>query len=82
MPDIVEKFGLSVGKLSFFTTVCARKQALKMRVWRVLLRLSMNVVDTGEIRAIDATSIGHRSPSHNYARRAKSTCKPMKPHVS
>lgn len=32
MPDIVEKLGLSVEELPDFTTVCARKQALKMRV--------------------------------------------------
>ncbi len=45
MPDIVEKLGLSVEELSDFTTVCARKQALKMRVWRVLFRLSVNPLD-------------------------------------
>lgn len=33
MPDIVAELGLSVEELPDFTTVCARKQALKMRVW-------------------------------------------------
>ena len=78
MPDIVEKFGLSVAELPDFTTVCARKQALKMRVWRVLLRLSVNLFDTGKIRAIDSTSIVHRSSSHNYAKRVKGTFEPVK----
>jgi hypothetical protein len=49
MPDIVVKLGLSVEELPDFTTVCARKQVLKMRVWRVVLRLSVNLFDTGEI---------------------------------
>lgn len=78
MPDIVEKFGLSVEELPDFTTVCARKQALKMRVWRVLLRLSVNLFDTGEIQAIDSTSFAHRSSSHNYAKRVKNTFESVK----
>jgi IS5 family transposase len=78
MPDIVEKLGLSVEELPDFTTVCARKQALKMRVWRVLLRLSVNLFDTREIQAIDSTSFAHRSSSHNYAKRVKNTFKSVK----
>lgn len=78
MPDIVEKLGLSVEELPDFTTVCARKQALKMRVWRVLLRLSVNLFDTGEIQAIDSTSLAHRSSSHNYAKRVKNTFESVK----
>jgi IS5 family transposase len=78
MPDIVEKLGLSVEELPDFTTVCARKQALKMRVWRVLLRLSVNLFDTGEIQAIDSTSLAHRSSSHNYAKRVKGTFESVK----
>jgi len=78
MPDIVAKLGLSVEELPDFTTVCARKQALKMRVWRVLLRLSVNLFDTGEIQAIDSTSLAHRSSSHNYAKRVKGTFESVK----
>ena len=73
MPDIVDKLGLSVEELPDFTTVCARKQVLKMRVWRVLLRLSVNLFDTGDIQAIDSTSLAHCSSSHNYAKRVKGT---------
>jgi IS5 family transposase len=78
IPDIVEKLGLSVEELPDFTTVCARKQALKMRVWRVLLRLSVNLFDTGEIQAIDSTGLAHRSSSHNYAKRVKGTFESVK----
>ncbi len=78
MPDIVEKLGLTVEELPDFTTVCARKQELKMRVWRVLLRLSVNLFDTGEIQAIDSTSLAHRSSSHNYAKRVKGTFESVK----
>ena len=73
MPDIVEKLGISVEELPDFTTVCTRKQDLKMRVWRVLLRLSANLFDTGEIQAIDSTSLAHRSSSWNYAKRVEDT---------
>jgi IS5 family transposase len=78
MPDIVEKLGLSIEELPDFTTVCARKQALKMRVWRVLLRLSVSLFDTGEVQAIDSTSIAHRSSSHNYAKRVNGTFESVK----
>ncbi|MCO8265424.1 hypothetical protein NKF06_02195 [Haloferax sp. AB510] len=71
--DIVGKLGLSVEELLDFNTVCARKQALKTWVWRMLLRLPMGLFDTGEIQAIDSTSIAHRSSSHNYAKRVKGT---------
>lgn len=73
MPDIVEELGLTVEELPDFSTVYAQKQALKMRVWRVLLRLSVNLFEAGEIQAIDSTSPAHRSSSHNYAKRVKGT---------
>lgn len=53
MPDSVETFELPVEESPDFTTACARTQAVKMRAWRVLFRLSMNRVDTGAIQAID-----------------------------
>ncbi|WP_276278576.1 IS5 family transposase [Haloarcula regularis] len=78
MPDIVAKLGLSVDELPHFTTVCSRKQDLKMNVWRTLLALSADLFDTGEIQAIDSTSIAHRSSSHNYAKRVKGTFESVK----
>jgi IS5 family transposase len=39
----------------------------------VLLRLSVNLSDTGEIQATDPTSLAHRASSHNYAKRVKGT---------
>lgn len=78
MPGIVDILGLSVDELPDFTTVCQRKQELKMRVWRVLLRLSANLHDTGEIQAIDSTSYAHRSSSYNYAKRVEDTFESVK----
>lgn len=78
MPAIVSKLGLSVDELPDFTTVCTRKQALKMNVWRTLLGLSAELFDTGEIQAIDSTSIAHRSSSHNYAKRVNGTFESVK----
>lgn len=78
MPDIVDMLGLSVVELPDFTTVCQRKQELKMRVWRVLLRLSAALHDTGEIQAIDSTSYAHRSSSYNYAKRVEDTFESVK----
>lgn len=78
MPDIVSKLGLSVDELPDFTTVCSRKQDIKMAVWRKLLRLSVELFDTGEIQAIDSTCIVYRSSSRNYAKRAKDTFEPVK----
>ncbi len=78
MPVIVAKLGLSVNELPDFTTVCARKQDLKMPVWRMLLQLTAELFDTGEIQAIDSTSIAHRSSSHNYAKRVKGTFESVK----
>lgn len=78
MPSIVAKLGLSLDELPDFTTVCARKQDLKMPVWRMLLQLSAELFDTGEVQAIDSTSIAHRSSSHNYAKRVKGTFESVK----
>jgi len=69
MPTILDIFGLSAGELPDFTTVCHRKQALKMRIWRVLLRLSVTLHDLGEIQAIDATAFERRAVSRHYGNR-------------
>jgi hypothetical protein len=48
MGDVVGKLDLEPGELPDFTTVCARYQALKMGVWRALLRHSAGLVQPGE----------------------------------
>jgi IS5 family transposase len=69
MPAILDTFGLTPATLPDFTTVCARKQALEMRVWRVLLRLSVSVHNLGDIQAIDATGFDRRAVSRRYGNR-------------
>lgn len=63
MHDIVKKMGLDISELPDFTTVCARKQHLKMAVWRTLLRLSADLHNTGEVQAIDATGFDSTRPA-------------------
>ena len=66
MPNIVATLGLSVDELPDFTTVCTNKQDLKMRIWRVLLRLSASLHDFGEVQAIDATGFQRHDASRHY----------------
>jgi len=73
MPRIVSKLGLEVAELPDFTTVCARMQPLKMTLWRVLLRLSADLHETGRVQAIDATGFDRRAASRRYARRTNYT---------
>lgn len=75
MQGIIKKMDLKPSELPDFTTVCARKQQLKMSVWRVLLRLSADLHDTGEVQAIDATGFDRHSASHHYANRTDYTFK-------
>ncbi|MEF8772752.1 IS5 family transposase [Halodesulfurarchaeum sp.] len=69
MTEIVAKFDLMVAELPDFTTVCTRKQDLKMRIWHVLLRLSAQLQETGDIQAIDATGFDRVAASQYYANR-------------
>jgi IS5 family transposase len=78
MAGIVEKLGLEVDKPPDFTTVCARKQDLEMRLWRVLLRLSAEIHGTGEIQVIDATGMDRVAASQHYAKRTNYTFKAVK----
>ena len=78
MPGIVAKFGLSVDELPDFTTVCTRKQDLEMRIWRVLLRLSADLQETGEVKAIDATGLDRVAASQHYANRTNYTFRSVK----
>jgi IS5 family transposase len=78
MPGIVSILGLEVDELPDFTTVCTRKQDLEMRLWRVLLRLSAELHETGEIQAIDATGMDRVAASQHYAKRTNYTFKAVK----
>jgi IS5 family transposase len=69
MPGIAAKLGLSVDELPDFTTVCTRKQALEMRIWRVLLRSSATHHEFGEVQAIDATGFKRHDASRHYVLR-------------
>ena len=66
MPNVVSKLGLSVDELPDFTTVCTRKQELKMRIWRVLLQVSASLHEFGEVQAIDATGFQRHKASRHY----------------
>ena len=78
MHGIVEKPDLEPSELPDFTTVCARKQQLKMTVRRTLLRLSADLRDTGDVQAIDATGFDRHSASRHYVNRTDYTFRPVK----
>jgi len=69
MPGIAAKLGLEVDQLPDFTTVCTRKQDLEMRIWRVLLRLSVSLHELGDVQAIDATGFKRHQASRHYVLR-------------
>lgn len=78
MPGIVRKLELSVEELPDFTTVSHAKERLEMRIWRVLLRLSAQLHDTGEIQAIDATGFDRDAASRKYAKRTNYSFQALK----
>jgi IS5 family transposase len=78
MPAIVHKLGLTVDQLPHYTTVCARKQLIKMPVWRSFLRRTAALHDRGPVQAIDSTSYAQRSSSRNYAKRVSDTYESVK----
>lgn len=78
MHGVVEKLNLEPSELPDFTTVCARKQQLKMAVWRTLLRLSADLQDTGDVQAIDTTDFDRHSVSRHYANRTDYTFRSVK----
>jgi hypothetical protein len=69
MPGITAKLCLAVAELPDFITVCTRKQDLKMRIWWVLLRLSVSLHDLGEVQAIDVTGFKRHQASRHYVLR-------------
>jgi len=77
MRGIVAQFDSAVADLPDFTTVCTRKQDLKMRVWRVLLRLPAELHDLGDVQAINATGMDRIAASQHYAKRTNYTFEAM-----
>jgi IS5 family transposase len=61
-----------------FTTVCTSKQDLEIRIWRVLLWLSAELHDLGDVQATDATSMDRVAASQNYAKRTDRTFEAVK----
>ena len=78
MPRITRILGLEPSELPDFSTVCARYQQLKMSWWRILLRLSAELHELGEIQAVDATGMDRISASQHYAKRTNYTFKAIK----
>jgi IS5 family transposase len=78
MPRIVAKLDLVESEMPDFTTVCARMQDLEMALWRVLLRLSADLHEPGDVQAIDATGFDRRAASRRYAKRVNYTFKAVK----
>jgi IS5 family transposase len=78
MGGVVEKLGLEVSELPHFTTVCARKQRLKMPIWRTLLGRSADLHDLGDVQSIDATGLDRVAASQHYAKRTNYTFKAVK----
>jgi len=73
MDGIVAKLALAVAGLPDFTTVCTRKQDRKMRIWRILLRLSAELHDLSDVQAIEATGVDRIAASQYYAKRTNYT---------
>jgi IS5 family transposase len=69
MPSILDMFKLAADELPDITTLCHRKQQLKMKIWRVLLRLSVTIHELGDVQAIDATGFERRAVSRHYGKR-------------
>jgi hypothetical protein len=67
MPRTSGILGLEVVQLPGFTIVSARMQDLKMPLWRDFLRLSAELVEPGEIQAINATGMDRVAASGHYA---------------
>lgn len=78
MPGIASKLELTSEDLPDFTTVSHAKERLEMRIWRVLLRLSAALHETGDVQAIDASGFDRNAASRRYAKRTNYTFKAVK----
>ena len=73
MPHITRIFGLRPSTLPHFSTVCGRKQAFKMGIWKMALDLTINLHELGYVQAIDATGVDRIVASQHYAKRTNYT---------
>ena len=78
MPRITRIIGLLPSTLPDFSTVCGRKQELKMNIWRPFLGLTIEFHELGEIQAIDATGMDRIAASQHYAKRTNYTFRAVK----
>lgn len=78
MRRITAILGLRPSTSPDFSTVCGRKQKLKMGIWRIILRLTIDLHELGEIQAIDATGMDRIAASLHYANRTNYTFKAVK----
>ena len=78
MPRICRILGLRPSTLPHYSTVCARKQELKMGIWRTFLGLTIDLHELGDIQAIDATGMDRIAASQHYANRTNYTFKAVK----
>ena len=78
MPRITRILGLCPSTLPDFSTVCGRKQELKMDIWRTFLGLTSDLHELGEIQAIDATGMDRIAASQHYAKRTNYTFRAVK----
>jgi len=78
MPRITGILGLRPSTLPDFSTICGRKQELKMGIWRTFLSLTIDLHDLGEIQAIDATGMDRIAASQHYAKRTNYTFRAVK----
>ena len=61
-----------------FTTIFTRMQKLKIPLWREFLQVSAELHETGEIQAIDGTSMDRVAASQHYVKRTDYTTKAVK----
>jgi IS5 family transposase len=69
MPQILAEIGLEEDDLPDHSTLVKAFDRFKMKVWRVLLRLSAQLHDTADHAAMDATFFDRETASKHYCRR-------------
>jgi IS5 family transposase len=75
---VVESISLMIETLPFFSTVCAREQAISMKRWRSILDGSAKLYELEDVQAIDATGVDRVQASQHYAKRTDYTFEAVK----
>ena len=73
MPCVSPHLALRPSTLPDISTVCGRKQELKMGIWRTFLGLTIDLHELGDIQAIDVTGVDCIAASKHYAKRTNYT---------